>query len=241
MFLDTYYSDKNGEFSFTREQASNFAKRIAGDFNPIHDEDNKRFCVPGDLLFSVLLANVGISQKMCVSFAGMINETTQLSIATNSESELSMVDEKGKDYLHLSRSGDTTHDQDLIAQITKSYVQFSGMNFPHIMVPLMKSKDIMINPTRPLVVYESMELEFSRLDLKCPHVELTGSDIDVDGKRGSVTLKFCFKENGEVVGTGRKRMVMSGLKPYCQEGIDDLVYRFNAKKDQYNNLCVDAV
>ncbi len=54
MFLDTYYSDKNGEFSFTREQASNFAKRIAGDFNPIHDEDNKRFCVPGDLLFSVL-------------------------------------------------------------------------------------------------------------------------------------------------------------------------------------------
>ncbi len=213
MFLDTYYSDKNGEFSFTREQASNFAKRIAGDFNPIHDEDNKRFCVPGDLLFSVLLANVGISQKMRVSFAGTINETTQLSIATNSESELSMVDEKGKDYLHLSRSGDTTHDQDLIAQITKSYVQFSGMNFPHIMVPLMKSKDIMINPTRPLVVYESMELEFSRLDLKCPHVELTGSDIDVDGKRGSVTLKFCFKENGEVAETGRKRMVMSGLKP----------------------------
>ncbi|WP_318518609.1 DUF3581 domain-containing protein [Photobacterium leiognathi] len=241
MFLDTYYSDKNGEFSFTREQASNFAKRIAGDFNPIHDEDNKRFCVPGDLLFSVLLANVGISQKMRVSFAGMINETTQLSIATNSESELSMVDEKGKDYLHLSRSGDTTHDQDLIAQITKSYVQFSGMNFPHIMVPLMKSKDIMINPTRPLVVYESMELEFSRLDIKCPHVELTGSDIDVDGKRGSVTLKFCFKENGEVIGTGRKRMVMSGLKPYCQEGIDDLVYRFNAKKVQYNNLCADAV
>ncbi|WP_305415877.1 DUF3581 domain-containing protein [Photobacterium leiognathi] len=241
MFLDTYYSDKNGEFSFTREQASNFAKRIAGDFNPIHDEDNKRFCVPGDLLFSVLLANVGISQKMRVSFAGMINETTQLSIATNSESELSMVDEKGKDYLHLSRSGDTTHDQDLVAQITKSYVQFSGMNFPYIMVPLMKSKDIMINPTRPLVVYESMELEFSRPDSKCPHVELTGSDIDVDGKRGSVTLKFCFKENGEVVGTGRKRMVMNGLKPYCQEGIDDLVYRFNAKKRQYNNLCADAV
>ncbi len=40
--------------------------RVVDDFNPIHDEDNKRFCVPGDLLFSVLLANVGLSQK-CVS------------------------------------------------------------------------------------------------------------------------------------------------------------------------------
>ncbi|KJG34267.1 DUF3581 domain-containing protein [Photobacterium angustum] len=241
MFLDTYYSDKSGQFSFTREQASDFAKRIAGDFNPIHDPDNKRFCVPGDLLFSVLLANVGISQKMRVTFAGMINESTELSISTQSDTDLSLIDSKGKEFLHLARSGEITHDQDLIAQITKSYVQFSGMNFPHIMVPLMKSKDIMINPTRPLVIYESMELEFCRLDLTAPHVELTSSNIDVDGKRGSVTLNFCFKENGEIVGTGRKRMLMSGLKPYCQDGIDDLVSRFNAKKEHYNNLQAEEV
>ncbi len=100
----------------------------------------------------------------------------------------------------------------------------------------MKSKDIMINPTRPLVIYECMELDFTRLDLTAPTVELTDSIIEVEGKRGSVTLHFCFKENGEIVGTGSKRMLMSGLKPYCQDGIDDLVSRFNERKDKFNAI-----
>ena len=170
---------------------------------------------------------------MRFEFAGMINDGIAISVDQKSNDDLSMIDGSGKEYLHIIREGDTTLNQDLIEQVTKSYVQFSGMNFPHIMVPLMESKQIMINPTRPLVIYESMELDFERLDISSPTVELTGSDIDVDGKRGSVTLKFCFKENGEVVGTGRKRMVMSGLKPYCQNDIDDLVNRFNQRKDDF--------
>ncbi|SMY32026.1 hypothetical protein PMAL9190_00318 [Photobacterium malacitanum] len=234
MFLDSYYSNNDGELSFTREQASHFAKRVAGDFNPLHDEDNKRFCVPGDLLFSVLLANVGLSQKMRFEFAGMINESSCLLIDIKSPTELAVIDCTGKVYMDVIRSGETTKDEVLISQVTKNYVQFSGMNFPHIMVPLMKSKDIMINPTRPLVIYECMELDFTRLDLRAPTVELTDSIIEVEGKRGSVTLHFCFKENGEIVGTGSKRMLMSGLKPYCQDGIDDLVSRFNERKDKFN-------
>jgi hypothetical protein len=236
MFLDSYYSEQNGEFSFTREQASHFAKKIAGDFNPIHDEDNKRFCVPGDLLFSVVLSKIGLSQKMRFEFAGMINDGIALSIDTKSDTDMSLIDEKGKEYLHITREGEITNDQELIGQVTKNYVQFSGMNFPHIMVPLMESKQIMINPARPLVIYESMELDFTRLDFSAPTVELTGSEIIVEGKRGSVTLLFCFKENGEVVGTGRKRMVMSGLKPYCQNDIDDLVNRFNERKNRFLNI-----
>lgn len=50
MFLTPYFSTEDNQFQFTREQASHFAKKVAADFNPIHDEDNKRFCVPGDLL-----------------------------------------------------------------------------------------------------------------------------------------------------------------------------------------------
>ena len=55
MQLDEYYSDGNGHIAISREQASDFAKGVAGDFNPIHDVDAKRFCVPGDLLFSLAL------------------------------------------------------------------------------------------------------------------------------------------------------------------------------------------
>lgn len=233
MFLTPYFSQQNNQFQFTRQQASHFAKKVAGDFNPIHDEDSKRFCVPGDLLFAVLLSKEGISQKMRFDFSGMVNDGVALSVENKCEKESAVVDEKSKEYLHMSREGEVNHNPEFIEHVVTSYVQFSGMNFPHIMVPLMKEQQMMINCQRPLVIYESMEVEFSRLDLTHPEVEFSGATFDVDGKRGLVTLNFTFKEDGEVVGKGLKRMVASGLKPYDQEAVDDLVERFHARKEAF--------
>lgn len=80
MFLTAYHSNQQHQFQFTRQQASHFAKLVAGDFNPIHDEDSKRFCVPGDLLFAVLLQKEGISQKMRFDFSGMVSDGVALHI-----------------------------------------------------------------------------------------------------------------------------------------------------------------
>ncbi|WP_047042575.1 DUF3581 domain-containing protein [Vibrio mexicanus] len=233
MFLTPYFSTQDNQFQFTRKQASHFAKKVAGDFNPIHDEDNKRFCVPGDLLFAVLLQKEGISQKMRFDFSGMVNDGVALSIENKCEKESALVDEKGKEYLHMSREGEMSHNADFIEHVVTNYVQFSGMNFPHIMVPLMEEQQMMINCQRPLVIYESMEVEFDRLDLTHPEVAFTGATFDVEGKRGLVTLNFAFKEGDEVVGKGVKRMVASGLKPYDQASVDDLVNRFNERKDMF--------
>ncbi len=79
----------------------------------------------------------------------------------------------------------------------------------------------MINYQRPLVIYEKMEVEFTRLDLIFPEIEFASATFDVDGIRGLVTLNFAFKEEGQVVGKGLKRMVASGLKPNDQAEIDD--------------------
>lgn len=234
MFLTPYYSENDQGWSINRQQASHFAKKIAGDFNPIHDEDNKRFCVPGDLLFSLVLAKAGISQHMVFEFGGMVSDDSPLHIETVSDSEMQLKDNDNKTYLTVKHQGDVTHDQGLIDHITKNYVQFSGKNFPHIMVPLMQAHQTMINTQRPLVIYESMELNLLRLDLNDPSVELTDSIMDVDGKRGSVTLHFAFKEGDEVVGMGKKRMVMSGLRPYNQDDIDELVTRFTQLKSAFN-------
>ncbi len=233
MFLRPYFSENSKGWSVTRQQASHFAKKIAGDYNPIHDEDNKRFCVPGDLLFALVLAKAGISQNMVFEFGGMVSDDTPLHLETLSDNEVQVQDETGKVYLTVKRQGSLSQEMGLIDHITKNYVQFSGKNFPHIMVPLMQSKQTMINTQRPLVIYESMELNLLRLDLQNPSVELTDSVMDVDGKRGSVTLHFAFKEGNEVVGMGKKRMVMSGLRPYDQADIDDLVSRFNLRKQAF--------
>ncbi|MBD1556610.1 DUF3581 domain-containing protein [Vibrio sp. S9_S30] len=240
MFLTPYFSIQGNQFQFTRQQASHFAKKVAGDYNPIHDEDNKRFCVPGDLLFAVLLNQEGVSQKMRFDFSGMVSEGIALSVEEKGKTESALVDEHGKEYLHMHHEGDVSKDAKFIEYLTKSYVQFSGMNFPHIMVPLMEDKQMMINCQRPLVMYESMEVEFTRIDLSEPVVEFSGATFDIEGKRGLVTLNFRFIEDGEVVGKGVKRMVASGLKPYEKEAVDDLVERFNARKDAFIAAQVEA-
>lgn len=230
MYLAPYFSSNDKAFQFTRQQASYFAKKVAGDFNPIHDEDNKRFCVPGDLLFAVLLQKEGISQRMSFKFSGMVSEGIELHIENKCDKESAVVDQNGKEYLHMNREGTTCHNPDFIEHVVTSYVQFSAMNFPHIMVPLMEEKQMMINCDRPLVIYESMEVEFDRLDLTHPEVEYTGSNFEVNGKRGVVTMNFNFKEDGVVIGKGLKRLVVSGLKPYCSDAVDDLVDQFNQRK-----------
>lgn len=233
MFLTPYFSVCNDKFQFTRTQASHFAKKVAGDFNPIHDEESKRFCVPGDLLFAVLLNKEGISQRMRFDFAGMVSDGVALKVENKCANESSVVDENGKEYLHMTREGEVSHDPEFIEYVVKNYVQFSGMNFPHIMVPLMEEQQMMINCQRPLVIYESMEVEFTRLDLHHPEVDFAGATFDVEGKRGVVTLNFNFSQDGQIVGKGTKRLVTSGLRPYEKSAIDDLVAHFYTCRDAF--------
>ncbi|MGL5048946.1 MAG: DUF3581 family protein, partial [Shewanella sp.] len=68
MFLAPYFLKQNQAISVSAQQASDFAKKIAQDFNPIHDVGAKRFCVPGDLLFALVLTQYGLSQSMKFGF-----------------------------------------------------------------------------------------------------------------------------------------------------------------------------
>ncbi|MDD1791580.1 DUF3581 domain-containing protein [Enterovibrio sp. ZSDZ42] len=233
MQLNNFFSQSDDQLTFSRQQASHFAKLVAGDYNPIHDEDSKRFCVPGDLLFSILLAKAGISQKMHVSFAGMVSDNMPLIFKEDESANMQVLDTNGKCYLTMARSGENLVDQELAARVAENYVKFSGMNFPHIMVPLMEKSGMMINPDRPLVIYESMQLDFHHLDFSSPTVELTHSDMLVSGKRGTVSLAFCFKENGEIIGEGKKTMVCSGLREFEHSAVEALVDKFNVRKSAF--------
>jgi len=230
MLLEDFYSEDNSRVIFSRQQASDFAKYIAGDFNPIHDTDAKRFCVPGDLLFSLVLAKCGLSQKMRFIFSGMVNDGVALNFPDESSTAIDIVDSNGKKYLSLKRSGDTTRNKDLIRDLTQSYVRFSGQTFPHILVPLMSEQQVMINPDRPLVIYESMTIDLDRLDFEDPQLELTHSVLDVDGKRGNVRLEFCLRSDDETVGKGEKTMVISGLRAYDEEKIQTMIDNYATRK-----------
>lgn len=238
MQIAHFYSEQNGKISFTRQQASDFAKQVANDFNPIHDTDAKRFCVPGDLLFSVALSKIGLSQRMQVTFADMVTDGIDLTFpqaaeAVDGDKAFSIDDDNGKTYLKIERSGETTQDTRLIQDLTQRYVEFSGQTFPHILVPLWQQHNVMINPARPLVIYESMSIDLDNLDFTAPQLEVTESSLDVQGKRGNVTLAFCLRANGQVVGRGEKKMVLSGLREFDQAAVDGVVEYYNDRKQQF--------
>lgn len=229
MLLEKYVQENGEYFSFTRKQASDFAKQVASDFNPIHDEDAKRFCVPGDLLFSYLLTRYGIAQRLSCQFSGMVGADIELHCAEDQD-VIAIKDGQDKQYLSFQRSGPSQQDLNVIEPLIQDYVRFSGQNFPHILQPLMQRHNVMINLQRPLVIYESMALEFDFLPSQKVDLSLTSSSLAVEGKRGNALLQFSLKENGKLIGSGEKRMILSNLVPYDNEQMTQMVLEYNSRK-----------
>ncbi|WP_440055158.1 DUF3581 family protein [Pseudoalteromonas sp. T1lg65] len=226
--LEPYYQQQENIITITREQGSAFAKQVADDFNPLHDVDAKKFCVPGDLLFSLVLDHYGLSENMEFSFVGMVDETSELVFPA--EAEQFEVTSKEKVMLSVSRSGSNSKCSTLIDSLTRNYVEFSGTTFPHIIIPIMGEQQVMINPARPMVIYESMAIHMDNLDVKEVTLEAGQHEFSYDGKRGKINLRFNLLSEGQKVGYGEKHMLVSGIREYCQETVDDLIDYYNNRK-----------
>lgn len=235
MKLSEFFNQDNELVSFTRAQGSAFAKQVAGDFNPIHNEDAKKFCIPGDLLFSVVLHEYGISQKMTFEFSGMVSDGVELLFPDNIDKTFSVTDANGKHYMDISLAGEVSKDQAFIKSLIEKYVQFSGQAFPHILVPLMKKEGVMINPARPLVIYKNMTIQLDSFNSGQIALESTTSTLSFNGKKGEVTLNFAIISDGKEIGHGAKNMVLSGLRPFEQEQIDKVVADYDDLKTAYSN------
>lgn len=240
MFLENYYTittsnSTDDKISFTRQQGSNFAKQIADDFNPLHDVDAKRFCVPGDLLFSLVLERAGLFQEMSVTFSSMVTDGIVLTFPNDINENASVVDDKQKEYLNMSVSGEHTKDAETIENLTRAYVEFSGHTFPHILVELMKENNVMINPARPMIMYESMSIHLDCLNFQTVELQLSSSTLDINGKRGNACLAFDLISQGKLVGHGKKFMLLCGLRDYCQNEIDAISELYNSNKAAYLN------
>ncbi|TQV75206.1 DUF3581 family protein [Aliikangiella marina] len=232
MFLENFFTQSGDKYSFSKQQGSDFAKEIAGDFNPLHDPDNNRFCIPGDLLFSLTSCKYGISQNMTFDFQGMVSGDSQVHFVEN-EDQIRVENDNQKSFLAMTREGDNTQDTAFVEALVRSYVAFSGKTFPHIIVELMKEEGVMVNPVKPMVIYDMMKLGFEKFSEHTPEVVLKQSRFDVNGKRGMVIMDFDICANDEVIGHGEKQIIMSGLRPYDQEGIDVLVNNYDQSRERF--------
>jgi len=230
MKISEYYQSTDGStqstLSFTEQQASDFAKGVAGDFNPIHDPGSRRFCVPGDLLFAVMLDRFGVASHMEVQFASMLTADSSLVLPSTIDESLTISDDREREVLSLSLSGERYNDSQLVAGITTAYVQFSGKTFPDILVPLMRDAHTMINPQRPLVIYKDMSLSLDEKALK-------EASIDVDGRKGMVKLDFVIHAGKQQIGIGTKHMVLGGLRDFDEDEMGAVVTEYHARREQF--------
>ncbi|MEM7294486.1 MAG: DUF3581 family protein [Pseudomonadota bacterium] len=233
MDLDQYYSLDGESLQFSRAQSSAFAKEVAGDFNPIHDVDAKRFCVPGDLLFAVLLHRYGVRETMHVEFSGMVADNTPLHLPASINDQFSLCGEGEKTYLEIDAAGAKTESADFVKSLTQQYVMFSGQTFPHILVGLMQDNNVMINPDRPLVIYKNMSIQLSSMEATTVSLQLADASLRVDGKKGHASLRFLITDDVKEIGCGEKTMVLSGLREYDQELIDRIVNEYAGWKSAY--------
>ena len=230
MFLNSFYSIDGDSLLISGPQGSRFAKLICDDFNPIHDADKKHFCVPGDLLFSIVLQRYGLSEQMNFRFTDMLPSNLPLSFPENVGTIFQIVDSSERSYLHVQRQGNCTTRENCIESLIRSYVSFSGQNFPNILTPLMAKNNVMINPRRPFVIYESMSLSMRNLEFNDLDVQLVDATLTVNDKRGEVLLSFQFLADHGVAGTGTKKLILAGLRKYQQAAVDEMVATYDSYK-----------
>lgn len=240
MFLERFYRENDDRVQISAAQASLFAKEVAGDFNPIHDPDARRFCVPGDLLFAVVLWRFGVSTNMTFRFCALLGKDVPLEFRESADGTIDVCDQAGKVYLEVLRSGKITNDKVFIEKFTLGYVAASGKNFPHTMKPLMESNGVMFNPDRPMVMYDSMTVELDSVHAVSPELELHNATLEANGKRGQVTLEYRLMSGNQTLGTVAKRLVLGGLRPYCPEAMEDVVAQFYRLKARGVNYGADT-
>ncbi|WP_137297274.1 DUF3581 domain-containing protein [Psychromonas sp. SP041] len=234
MLLDSYYTQQGSNITISAQQASTFAKKECQDFNPIHDPNSKRFCVPGDLLFALALKEYGVSESMSFTFTNMVGDNVPLNFPVATGGNIVITNEQGKSVLEITQSGNTSHDPQLIESLIKNYVVFSGQNFPTLLMPLMKKHQVMFNPARPLVMYNSMNFEFDNLTLTNPlHVELAESKLEVEAKRANEFLHFDIYDGNNVIGRGIKSVVVGGLKPYDHNSITAFAENYLSNRNAF--------
>ena len=222
---------------FDESRASAFAKGVAGDFNPIHDPGSKRFCVPGDLLFAVMLARYGAFAGTAVRFAGMLDADVTLALPPMDGGAVHVVDPRGREILSFFGEGRRHDDEAFVGRLAEEYVRFSGATFPEILVPLMRDAGVMLNPARPLVIYKDMALRVARESEGALTLGMSGAELTVTGKKALARLSFTLGDAASAeagpVGEGEKNLVLSGLRDWDEAAMAGVVTDYEARRTAY--------
>ena len=97
----------------------------------------------------------------------------------------------------------------------------------------MKQHGKMINTSRPLIIYQSMSFQFEETATTQIDLTLDKSQLDIEGKRGRALFTFTLCSAGQTIGHGEKKLILSGLRDYQEDVMEQLTNDYLDKKKQY--------
>ena len=245
-------ADGGARLGFDETRASAFAKGVAGDFNPLHDPGDRRFCVPGDLLFATLVEHYGLHRETSIGFANMVDADAALTLPALAAGAgaVHVADARGREALVFFVAGDPLVGNEAARRgaraIVLECVRFSGRTFPDILVPLMRERGVMVNPERPLIIYKDMAI---RIDAGVALDGVAGArlvdgahELAVNGRKGTAILRFEILEGdgeaddgprGRRLGEGEKHFVLGGLREHGAEAMAGIVAEYATRRARW--------
>ena len=88
----------------------------------------------------------------------------------------------------------------------------------------------MLNIARPMVIYASMSINLHSLDIRQPLLQHDFNHLEIHGKRAAVELSFNLVDAGEIVGRGKKHLLVSGLREYEESAMAPAIAQYNQEK-----------
>ena len=184
-----------------------------------------------DLLFALVLRYYGLSSSMSVSFRGMVGHDASLIFPETDTGAVQIADRAGNVYLEMERSGAILDDPSITEAFIRRYAAFSGRNFPEFLEPLMRQQGVMFNPSRPMVLYDSMTFSLQAGPSPGLDMEISDASLDVAGRRADEWLHFRISDGDRPVGTGSKKVVISGLQPWDEARMQAFIHDYAARRD----------
>ncbi len=229
-FLRDFHHSDGATYKVSAAQGSRFAKEIASDHNPLHDPDAPRFCVPGDLLFALIVGRYGLASEIDLTFKGMLRADTTLHFPQAPAEEFAICGDGDKEYVGVRLQNPLQASPAAQLALIKAYVACSGQTFPDLLDPLLASHGVMFNPDRPFVVYDSMHIRLEQTPEINLSLVLADSHLDVEGKRGDARFDFVIMQSGRKIGNCTKQMVVSGLRDYDAERMAEMIALYQARR-----------
>lgn len=202
-------------FKFNAVACDAYARNVVKDFNPIHNHLAKNYCVPGDLIFALMVERGGVHGSMRMDFLNRVGKDSEY-IFVSGKAGMALLDRGNKVQAQLIGSGDASVCVKCISAVSDAVLSCTSSYFPYKMMRSLRAENLMLSGCRSLVILKSIEVNVSDLHFASDLTAVfCSSSLRHSGRRGTIDAHFqLVGGNGQVLGQVIKTALIIGIERF---------------------------